>query len=70
MGSADTGAPCRHDARMGVASSVAKLFDAKQNQLRVHFIGDWEVVDFPLPPGGGSARALQYRGETFERVKD
>jgi len=27
-------------------------------------------VEFAFPPGGGSARALQYRGETFERVKD
>jgi CubicO group peptidase (beta-lactamase class C family) len=58
------------ESRMGVASSAAEVFDAKQNQLRVDFIGDGEVVEFVFLPSGGSARALQYRGETFERVKD
>jgi hypothetical protein len=38
--------------------------------LCVSFTGDWEVVEFVFPPGGGSVGALQYRGETFERVKD
>ena len=58
------------ETRMGVAYSLAEVFDARQNQLRVSFTGDWEVVDFAFPPGGGSARALRYRGETFERVKN
>lgn len=58
------------ESRMGVASSAAEVFDAKQNQLRVDFIGDGEVVEFVFLPSGGSARARQYRGETFERVKD
>ena len=58
------------ESRMGVASSTAEVFDARQNQLRVNIIGDWEVVEFAFPPGGGPARAVQYRGETFERIKD
>jgi CubicO group peptidase (beta-lactamase class C family) len=58
------------ESRMGVAFSPAEVFDARQNQLRVSLTGDGEVVEFAFPPGGGSARALQYRGETFERVKD
>jgi hypothetical protein len=58
------------ETRMGVAYSLAEVFDARQNQLRVSFTGDWEVVEFAFPPGGGSARALHYRGETFERVKN
>jgi CubicO group peptidase (beta-lactamase class C family) len=56
------------EARMGVAYSVAEVFDARQNQRRIDFIGDAEVVDFSLATGGNSARALQYRGETFDRV--
>ena len=55
---------------MGVAYSVAEVFDARQNQLGVSFTGDWEVAEFAFPSGGGSARALLYRRETFERVKD
>lgn len=58
------------ESRMGVAYSSAEVFDAQQNQLRVSFTGGWEVVEFAFPPGGGSARALQYRGETFEWVKN
>ena len=58
------------ESRMGVAVSSAEVFDARQHQLRVNLTGDAEVVEFAFPPGGGSARALQYRGETFERVKD
>jgi CubicO group peptidase (beta-lactamase class C family) len=58
------------ESRMGVAYSSTEVFDTRQNQLRVSFIGDEEVVEFAFPPGGGSARAVQYRGETFERVKD
>lgn len=58
------------ESRMGLAYSSAEVFDARQNQLRVSFTGEREVVEFAFPPGGGSAGALQYRGETFERVKD
>ena len=58
------------ESRMGVAHSAAEVFDAKQNQLRVDFTGSGEVVEFAFLPSGGAARALQYRGETFERVKD
>ena len=58
------------ESSMGVASSLAEVFDAKQHQLRVDLIGAAEVVEFAFPPGGGPARALQYRGETFERIKD
>ena len=58
------------ESRMGVAHSPAEVFAARQNQLRVSFTGDEEVVEFAFPPGGGSARAVQYRGERFERVKD
>jgi hypothetical protein len=55
---------------MGVAYSPTEVFDARRNQVRVSFTGDQEVVELAFPPGGGAARALQYRGETFERVKD
>lgn len=58
------------EAAIGVAYSLAEVFDARQNQLRVSLTGDAEVVEFAFPAGGGSARALQYRSETFERVKD
>jgi CubicO group peptidase (beta-lactamase class C family) len=58
------------ESRMGVAHSAGEVFDARQNQLRVNLIGDWEIVEFTFAPGDRSARALKYRGETFERVKD
>jgi CubicO group peptidase (beta-lactamase class C family) len=58
------------EARMGVASSAAEVYDARQNQFRVSLTGGEEVVEFVFPPGGGPARVLRYRGETFERVKD
>jgi CubicO group peptidase (beta-lactamase class C family) len=57
------------EARMGVAYSSAEVFAAAENQLRVSLTGDAEVVEFAFR-GAGSARALQYRGATFERVKD
>ena len=58
------------ESRMGVAQGTADVFDAGKHQFRVNLIGDWETVAFVVPPGGGPPRALQYRGETFERVKD
>lgn len=58
------------ESQMGVAHSSAEVIDARQNQLRVDLIGKWEILEFTFPPGGGSARALRYRGETFERVND
>lgn len=57
-------------SRMGVAESAGEVFDARQHQVRVKIIGDWEVAAFGFPPGGGPARTLRYRGETFARVKD
>jgi CubicO group peptidase (beta-lactamase class C family) len=56
------------ESQMGVAYSLGDVFDARQHQLRVDFTGAREVVEFAFPPGGGAARALRYRGETFERV--
>jgi CubicO group peptidase (beta-lactamase class C family) len=58
------------ELRMGVAYSAAEVFNARQNQLRVSLTGDAEIVEFAFAPGSGAARALQYRGETFARVKD
>lgn len=58
------------ESRIGEAHTLAEVFDAKKNQLRVDFVGYGEVVEFAFPPGSAAARALQYRGETFERVKD
>lgn len=58
------------ESRMGEAHTSAQVFDAKQNQLRVDFLGYAEVVEFAFPPGSVAAQALRYRGETFERLKD
>jgi CubicO group peptidase (beta-lactamase class C family) len=58
------------ESRIGEAHTSAEVFDAKQNQLRVDFLGYGEVVEFAFLPSGGSARSLQYRGERFERVKE
>lgn len=55
---------------MGVAYSAAEAFDAPHHRLRVDVMGYGEVVEFTFPPGGGWARSLRYRGETFARVKD
>jgi CubicO group peptidase (beta-lactamase class C family) len=57
------------ESRMGVAHTSTEVFAAKQHQLRVEFLGSGEVVEFGFPTGGGPARTVQYRGETFERVK-
>jgi hypothetical protein len=55
--------------RMGVAASPAEVFNANEEQLRVNFTGTAEIVDFAFA-SGAAARTLQYRGETFVRVKD
>jgi CubicO group peptidase (beta-lactamase class C family) len=55
------------ELRMGVVRSEAEVFDAKQNQWLVRITGD-DIVEFAFA-AAGPARALQYRAETFVRVK-
>ena len=59
----------RLEVRMGVASSEAEVFDAATHQLRVAIAGDRELMEFVVP-SAGPARAVKYRQQTFERVKE
>jgi CubicO group peptidase (beta-lactamase class C family) len=57
------------EVRMGVASSEAELYDAASHQVRVTIAGERELMEFVVP-SAGPARAVNYRNETFERVKE
>ena len=59
----------RLEVRMGAASSEVDVFDAATHQVRVAIAGDRELMEFVVP-SAGPARAVKYRQQTFERVKD
>lgn len=57
------------EARIGVVSSRAEVFDAANHELRIE-IGGGTVAGFEFPDGGGPATAVTIRSERFERVPE
>ncbi|MGH7556392.1 MAG: serine hydrolase [Gemmatimonadota bacterium] len=56
------------EVSMGVARSVAEVYAAAKNELRVELTGGGEVIGFTFPDGGGPAESLEYNGFTMVRV--
>ncbi|HUP00919.1 MAG TPA: serine hydrolase [Gemmatimonadota bacterium] len=59
------------EAEIGVARSIAEVFDAAEDQLRVELTGGGEVIDFEFPAGAGRgpASSLRYNDYEFVRVE-
>jgi CubicO group peptidase (beta-lactamase class C family) len=53
---------------MGVASSVAEVYDPSKNMFRVELTGSGEVVTFAIPDGTTQPERLLYGGYTFQRI--
>ena len=56
------------EVSMGVAQSLAEVFDAAKDELRVELTGGGDVVAFEFPASGGPATAFVISGERFARV--
>ncbi|MGH7570672.1 MAG: serine hydrolase [Gemmatimonadota bacterium] len=57
------------EVSMGVARSVAEVYAAAEDQLRVELTGGGEVIGFTFPDGGGPAESLEYNRFTMVRVE-
>ena len=58
------------EASIGLMRSLAEVYDANSNALRVELVpGQGEVVRFALSENRNQAKGLEYNGMIFERVE-
>ncbi len=55
------------EVQMGAAKSLAEVFDAATNRLRVELTGRGAVLEFVFSDANAPATAVRYRGEVFSR---
>lgn len=57
------------EARIGVLTSRAEVFDAEADRLRIELAGSGVVASFEFPEEGGPAEAVTVAGARFQRVE-
>ena len=57
----------RLEVTMGAASSVAEVYEAAANKLRVELMGSGSVVEFAIPEGATRATGLKFLDAEFTR---